>query len=338
MALPTASVVPDTHRYNYAVPPGGMGNPVSTATSYDSQPVAVTFNKAQLSAPDVNINIDGRPLSTRADDQFQVGMDLWVDVCVGRDCGNGAPGTVYTGWHLNWCMRQAAFYHNQDAAEQALSRKRKDTDPEYHFEKFPRTIEEFCKRFRFLGYIAATRVDDNRSTATIRVNKRKYSVQTAGDINNVINVWAGDLRLGDRVGFKIGWETVGTSDDTTWEGESARSARFRRDLPIIQIRPWHDDETGSYPICDRGVHSSQMGEIVNRDLHMITKVTKGGMKVRVYEPPHYIVVGKIMRLFKPITQTDSHNAMLHLKGSNKLAREFKLIDLALVQQTSRIAT
>lgn len=272
----------------------------------------------------IHVKLLARPLSTGAEKTF-TRVPIFIYNPERRDYGSG-EFTVFSLDQLNWSMRQAAFYQAMDATD-AMRGKRKQTDDQAMYASFPRSVEEFCEAFVYLGWVYGERYETDDAARIMSPESSIFNVCTKGEVHDVACYWHGEnLTINDQVGFRVCLKTLGDGPDRSWDGEKSGLTRMSRNTPVIQIEPWHDQELGGFPLggdfqdVPRPVRQKN-GAIVN---------------VALYQPARTILVGHVQRTKRSVQPHEVSEALVGRKGVEFLLRNNKVVDLILMPQTSQL--
>lgn len=302
---------------------GLVGIPTASSAGFPEQPGEGQFHVSR-EGPGTNIHTKlwARPLSTGAEKKF-TRVPAFIYNPKKQDYGMDNEYTVMSLDQVNWSMRQAAYYQALDEAD--LTRKRKQMEDRSIFEGFPKTIDEFIRDFRYVGWIYGERYETSYASHIVSPENSMFNICAKGEIHDVVNYWTGhDVKIGDNVGFRVVTKMLGAEPDKSWDGTVTGQSRMSRNTPVIQIEPWHDGETGALPISGDFVDSTRDVPQANGKI----------VRLALYEPAHTILVGHI-KLTRRVARPEAvKDALVSQGGVETMLRTYQTVDLFLMPQTS----
>lgn len=302
---------------------GLVGIPVASAPGFPEQTGDGQYHVSR-EGPGTNIHVKlwARPLSTGAEKKF-TRVPAFVYNPKKADYGMDNEYTVMSLDQVNWSMRQAAYYQALDEAD--LTRKRKQMEDRSIFEGFPKTIPEFIRDFRYVGWIYGERYETEYASYIVSPENSLFNICAKGEIHDVVNYWEGlNVKIGDNVGFRVVKKMLGAGPDKNWDGTVTGQSRMSRNTPVIQIEPWHDNETGALPLSGDFVDSARTVRQQNGRTIMLN----------LYEPARTILVGHVQRTRRVAKGDAVKEALVSQGGVETMLRTYQTLDLILMPQTS----
>lgn len=303
---------------------------------------------------DVHFKIETIPLKSGADKVLEEEPVFVYNAK--RDVSQASRTSAFSLHHMNWALREAAIAKNTTTAEQLRSatsrlagnkRRQHEMPDDNPYASMPGSIEEWCAKFQFLGYQWGGTVEDDR---TVGVHSRigsQHRIKSRGIIQNVANLW-GKVRTGDRVGFMVQWEPWGKHERTNWQGDRISNPGYHKHIRCIQVVPvvGGDADNGAFaarsavsgwnPVGGESVHVDAPAKMSDTDEMPVGADGQPLVAYDRYEAPVYIELGIIKEVGRLPDDNDRYMATQNYKGSLKLRRERRLVDIVLLPKTPYI--
>jgi hypothetical protein len=216
-----------------------------------------------------------------------------------RLCKEDRP-EVWAHWDLNTKLRSVA-------ADRRRKVRGKEAD------KFPCTIDEFFREFRFAGYQLGAIQNPAYAQRRFKTDRRIFTVQVKGELHNFPNIWGEAARVGYDVGFQVCYVNIGgreANNPTDWRGQPYDDGHGPVEVPdmrVLQVVPVVCKGM-NVPLETLPIHNQKYA---THSMETVVLKFKGDDKevaIDMNQTACFIYVGRCKRLMGKASSTDTDNA------------------------------
>lgn len=235
---------------------------------------------------------------------------------------------VWSLWDLNTKLRSVAADRRRKVRGQPA-------------DKFPCTIAEFSKEFRFAGYQLGAIQNPGYAQRRVKNDRRIFTVQMKGELHNYPNIWGDAARVGYDVGFQVCYKSLGgreASNPKDWRGQPYDDGHGPVEVPqtyALQVIPivckGMTVPLENLPLQNEK-YANHSKELVTITFKQDDGTLEAPQHATMNQTAFFIYVGRCKRLMGRASDIDTDNACGSAAAYRNLAVMRSQIDLDMMPE------